>query len=116
MERKKKIIRKSASDLKSSALTRPGSLPHKTHMRLVCLEMERYRRAQERDNLLARAERCEERCAAIDFEVRQLMEHLAQSRPKPLPAGEPKGLPAGTRAAVRLAADETVDGSMLHSY
>jgi hypothetical protein len=113
---KRKVIRKSASDIKSSATARPGQLPHKTHMRLVCLEMERYRRAQERDNLLARAARCEERCAAIDVEVHQLMERLAQMRPRPLLDVEPKVLPMLGSPRRSPIVDEQDLGNMLHSY
>lgn len=54
-------------------------LPHKLHMRLCCLEMERHRRDQERKNLLARAGRCEDRCNQIDVEVKALMAQLAAS-------------------------------------
>lgn len=77
---KPKALRKSASDLRSSATARPGQLPHKTHMRLVCLEMERHRKLQEVQNLMARAQRCRERCAEIDVEVRQLMAILDKGR------------------------------------
>lgn len=110
-----KPIRRTASDLRSSATARPGQLPHKTHMRLVCLEMERYRKLQECQNLLARAQRCKERCAAIDVEVRQLMAvldrtravggALVQAEAKPLrPIQE---APSATRAAL---------GPVTHSY
>ena len=49
-------------------------------MRLVCLEMERHRKTNECQNLLARAQRCKERCAEIDYEVRQLMAILDKGR------------------------------------
>lgn len=49
------------------------TLPHKLHMRLCSLEMERYRRDQERKVALLRATKCEERCKAIEAEVRAIM-------------------------------------------
>ncbi|MDX2116354.1 MAG: hypothetical protein SFZ24_12150 [Planctomycetota bacterium] len=106
-----KKIRLTASDLKPASSARPGQLPHKTHMRLVCLEMERYRRAQERDTLLARAAHCEHRCAEIDAEVRTLMARLNEIRPRPLGGPEANDTPAAVR--VRAAATEA---SVLHKY
>lgn len=111
----RKFIRKSASDIRSAAAPRPGQLPHKTHMRLVCLETERYRRASERDSYLARAARCEERCAAIDAEVRQLMAMLVESRPRPLSEAETKPM---ARRMTRTTGQGRRDDAapMLHSY
>lgn len=112
----RKFIRKCASDIRSAAAPRPGQLPHKTHMRLVCLETERYRRAGERDAYLARAARCEERCAAIDAEVRQLMALLAESRPRPLSQAEAKPAPKQMTRAPRSARRADDVPPMLHSY
>jgi hypothetical protein len=106
-----KTIRRTSSDLKSSATSRGGTLPHKTHMRLVCLEMERYRRVQERQTLLARAARCEERCAEIDAEVQQLMATLQNARPKVPVIAEPKPLISRTR--IRPTGNAS---SITHSY
>ncbi len=108
-----KAIRRTASDLKSSATARPGQLPHKTHMRLVCLEMERYRKARERESLLARAARCEERCAAIDVEVRMLMANLARLRPMGGHHAEVKA-PVGLSSAVAKALP--VNPPATHTY
>lgn len=52
----------------------PGVAPHKLHMRLCALEMERFRRDQERRVALERAAKCEARCRALEAEVHQLME------------------------------------------
>lgn len=51
-------------------------MPHKLHMRLCTLEMERYRRDQERRVALERAAKCQSRCEQIEQEVRQLMEQI----------------------------------------
>lgn len=113
----RKVIRKSASDLRSGTIARPGALPHKTHMRLVCLEMERYRRAAERDTLLARAARCEERCAEIDAEVAALMDHLNKIRPKPLGVTESKpALVPATEAATAEQRPKVDLTKLIHSY
>jgi hypothetical protein len=69
---------KGLQDMRTSAAALSGSgtdvLPHKLHMRLCALEMERYRRDQERNVALERARRCEARVAAIETEVRALLE------------------------------------------
>jgi len=113
---RRKVIRKSSSDLKSSASTRPGQLPHKAHMRLVCLEMERYRRAQEREYLLARAVRCEERCAAIDAEVGILMTALEQMRPRHLSQSSEATTRTISTNTMDLGADRPSNGTLNHSY
>ena len=59
---------------------------HKLHMRLCVLEMERYRRDQERRVALERAAKCEERCAAIEQEVKKLLGALARRGAGPLAA------------------------------
>ena len=69
---------KGLQDMRTSAAALSGSgtevLPHKLHMLLCALEMERYRRDQERNVALERARRCEARCIAIEEEVRALLE------------------------------------------
>jgi len=47
--------------------------PHQTYMRLCCLEMERFRREQEKAAAMVRANKCESRCAQIEAEVRELL-------------------------------------------
>jgi len=105
-----KAIRRTASDLRSSATTRPGQLPHKTHMRLVCLEMERHRKQQECQTLIARAQRCKERCAEIDVEVRSLMAILDRTRNPETSQSEIK-----PNAPLRTAVQEEIK-PMFHSY
>lgn len=64
-------------DVKTTAAALSGSsggLPaHKLHMRLCALEMERYRREHERRIALERADKCTQRCDAIEAEVRALL-------------------------------------------
>lgn len=116
---KPKALRKSASDLRSSATARPGQLPHKTHMRLVCLEMERHRKLQEIQNLMARAQRCRERCAEIDVEVRQLMAILDRGRAA---AGQVINQPAAQTEAKPIlpveaaTKEELADRRPFHAY
>jgi hypothetical protein len=70
--------------------------------------MERHRKIQEAQNLLARAERCRERCAEIDIEVRQLMAILDKGRMVEI--AEPKATrPIPTATGAELAA-------AFHSY
>lgn len=77
-----------------------SAMPHKLHMRLCALEMERYRRESERRVAMERADKCQARCQAIEAEVRTLLAAInAQMTP---PAGvEPKAAIV-SRAAVRL--------------
>jgi len=73
---------KRLSDLRS-AVVRSGNgqqFPHQTYMRLCCLEMERFRREQERAAAMVRAGKCLDRCRAIEEEVKQLLETIGQSR------------------------------------
>lgn len=57
------------------------ALPHKLHMRLCALEMERYRRDQERQVALARAEQAQARCEEIESEVRSLQAAILKRVP-----------------------------------
>lgn len=106
----RKIIRKGASDLRSAAAARGAQLPHKTHMRLVCLEMERHRRQVECQSLLARAERCASRCREIDAEVDQLLASLRSRR-----AAVPM-VPQGVRGPVRPATQPLPTARAAGSY
>jgi hypothetical protein len=49
---------------------------HKTYMRLSALEMERYRREQDRRVALKRAELCRKRCEEIENEIQNLLESI----------------------------------------
>lgn len=108
--------RKGASDLRSAAAPRPGQLPHKTHMRLVCLEMERYRKQQEYLTLTSRAQRCKQRCAEIEVEVRQLMkalgvDQLVAPTAPPIVRTEPKPV-----RAQRQSDGPPAPITLIHSY
>lgn len=58
------------------------NLPHKLHMRLCALEMERYRRDQERQVALARAANCQARCEEIEAEVHKLQQAIVSRVPR----------------------------------
>jgi len=71
---------KRLSDLRT-AVVRSGNgakFPHQTYMRLCCLEMERFRREQERAAAMGRADKCTARCRQIEVEVRQLLVSIGQ--------------------------------------
>lgn len=70
------------------------ALPHKLHMRLCSLEMERYRRDQERKVALQRAAKCEERCRQIEGEVRAIMDTINGRLNESAGGNEPAAAPA----------------------
>lgn len=78
-----------------------ATMPHKLHMRLCSLEMERYRREQERRVAMERADKCEARCRAIESEVRTLL--AAINAQNTMHTVEPKTI-VGPRGATRGAA------------
>jgi hypothetical protein len=88
-------------------------LPHKLHMRLCALEMERHRRDQERRVALERARKCHERCEAIETEVRAILEVIQNRAPlpelKPRPARGARTT-AATNPSIRPA------GILKHRY
>ncbi|MDX2148867.1 MAG: hypothetical protein SFZ23_15235 [Planctomycetota bacterium] len=53
-----------------------AAVPHQVHMRLCTLEMERYRRDQERRVALERAAKCQARCEQIEAEVQTLLDAI----------------------------------------
>jgi hypothetical protein len=71
-------------------------LPHKTFLRIACLEMERERRGQERRSALHRLRSIEDRFREIDEEKQRLLDEIGGA-----PAGNPParlGPPAATGA------------------
>lgn len=94
-----------------------SGLPHKLHMRLCCLEMERHRRDQERRVAMERANKCQARCEQIEQEVRRLLEAIyKQSGIMPVQA-EVKPFtdrPHGSRSTA--AAGQQTSKPFMHRY
>ncbi|MFZ2446990.1 MAG: hypothetical protein WAW37_11585 [Syntrophobacteraceae bacterium] len=60
---------KGLQDIRShSGRAREGAIPHKAYMRLSCLEMEKFRRARERESAMTRVRNIDARCREIDAE------------------------------------------------
>ena len=57
----------------------PTFVPHKAHMRLACLEMEKVRRGKERESAAYRIENIDARLKEIEAEEALLLQSLAAS-------------------------------------
>lgn len=77
-ERKSAMSRPGMGSSRPSAVSRSreDDPAHKTYMRLSALEMERYRREQDRRVALKRAELCRKRCEEIEIEIQNLLESI----------------------------------------
>jgi hypothetical protein len=74
--------------------TNGAKFPHEIYMRLCCLEMERFRREQEKTVAVTRARKCVERCRRIEMEVQGLLRSIGQA-----PADGAAGEEARSQAA-----------------
>jgi hypothetical protein len=70
--------------------------PHKTFLRIACLEMERFRRMQERASAMRRVGNIDRRSGEIDAEKDRLLRALGGPRseiaPKESPGPAPRGI------------------------
>jgi hypothetical protein len=82
--------RKGVTDMRTRSGTsrQSGQQPYKAHLRLVALEMQRFRLETERRGLLDRAARCAERLAILEAEAKTLMAVLGYEGASERPAGE----------------------------
>jgi len=93
------------------------ALPHKLHMKLCCLEMERHRREMEQRAAMERANKCQARCDAIELEVRRLLDAVnkqsaAQAELKPQAM---RGVvPATTSSSA--ASGQNLPSTFMHRY
>ena len=68
-------------------------VPHRAHLQIACLEIEKTRRATERTSVMRRAAELDARLKEIEAEQARLMQALAQGKEKtaagvnPLPRG-----------------------------
>ena len=84
----------------------PIFLPHKAHMRIGCLEMEKARRGTEKSSALHRLKGIDARLKEIEAEKALLLELLARQQ-KGASSASPSGVPrraprAGTRDGFTL--------------
>ena len=61
-----------------SGMAEQGFMPHKTFLRIACLEMEKARRGQERRSAMGRVQDIDRRFREIEAEKRQLLQALHQ--------------------------------------
>ena len=84
----------------------PIFLPHKAHMRIGCLEMEKARRGTEKNSALHRLKNIDARLKEIEAEKALLLELLARRQTgesSPSRSGTPRRAPrAGTPHGFRL--------------
>src|SRR5271157_539996 len=65
---------KGLQDIRShSGRAREGAIPHKAYMRLSCLEMEKFRRARERESAMVRVRNIDARFREIDSEEAMIL-------------------------------------------
>lgn len=86
------------------------ALPHKLHMKLCCLEMERHRRDLERKVAMERANKCQARCEVIDLEVRRLLDVINKQS-----AAQAELKPIALRAPLPVAATSTATAGQVSS-
>ena len=87
-------------------------MPHQAYLRIACLEMEKFRRGQERQSAMRRVESIDSRCGEISAEQAVLMQTVAQNvkgrpaavTPNPVPgrdSREPSISPPGEGFKIR---------------
>jgi len=65
------------------------AIPHKAYMRLSCLEMEKFRRARERESAMVRVGNIDARCREIDAEEAMILRAMKEQDGSE-PAGDPE--------------------------
>ncbi len=73
-----------------SGRAREGAIPHKAYMRLSCLEMEKFRRARERESAMVRVGNIDARFKQIDVEEAMILRAMKE-QDGTAPAGSPGG-------------------------
>ena len=82
-------MRRGVQDIQThSGMAEHGFMPHKTFLRIACLEMEKARRGQERRSAMSRVQNIDGRFQEIEAEKRQLLQVLHEhdagdTAPKP---------------------------------
>ncbi len=77
---------KGLQDIRShSGRAREGAIPHKAYMRLSCLEMEKFRRARERESAMVRVRNIDARFREIDSEEAMILRAMKKQGSKPVP-------------------------------
>jgi hypothetical protein len=74
------VLKKSARGVQGirtlGGMSAERKLPHQAYLRIACLEMERFRKGQERQSAMRRVESIDSRCAQITSEQTTLMSSL----------------------------------------
>ncbi len=70
---------KGLQDIRSlSGRAREGAIPHKAYMRLSCLEMEKFRRAREKESAMVRVRNIDARFREIDSEEAMILRAMKE--------------------------------------
>ena len=70
-------------------------LPHRMYLRIACLEMEKFRREQERASAVRRVQNIERRFAEIDAERVRLLEAMGERAARRTEAKDSSAAPRG---------------------
>ena len=66
--------------------SRLAGMPHRAHLQIACLEIEKTRRATERTSVMRRAAELDARLREIEAEQARLLQALAEHKEKTVPA------------------------------
>lgn len=94
MARLQPIIRGAQDCRTLSTAANQTFLPHRTYLRIACLEMEKFRRTQERTSAMRRVENIDRRFDEIDSERDRLLSTMGERAAK---LTQDKGRPPGAR-------------------
>ena len=81
-------------------------MPHQAYLRIACLEMEKFRRGQERQCAMRRVESIDSRCGEISEEQAMLMSSLGEAG-----LGQSRKAPAAPKAQEDQSGPVTTDTS-----
>ena len=101
MARLQPIIRGAQDCRTLSTAANQTFLPHRTYLRVACLEMEKFRRAQERSSAMRRVENIDRRFGEIDTERDRLLSAMGERAAR---AAHEKTAPTGARGISSLGA------------
>ncbi len=77
MLRKRREKKRGMREIRTiSSLADVRNVPHKAYMKISALEMEKFRRGQEREKAMQRIREIDERFEEIDAEVAELLQHI----------------------------------------
>ena len=109
MARLQPIIRGAQDCRTLSTAANQTFLPHRTYLRVACLEMEKFRRTQERTSAMRRVENIDRRFGEIDVERDRLLSAMGECAP---PSGCRTGAGRRPREASRARARADSDSGI----